>query len=57
MKPKQNGGHFAGDISLQMHFLEWKSSYFDSNFTEIRFLGSFDGSTLEKTARQIGDFV
>ena len=30
----QNGRHFA-DENIQIHVLEWQSSYFDSNFIDI----------------------
>ena len=32
---EKNGRHFAGRRNFQMHFIEWKVLYFDSNFTEL----------------------
>ena len=39
LRPKQNGHHFTDDIFKRI-FVEWKLSYFGSNFTEICSQGS-----------------
>ena len=38
LRPRQNGHYFCSQY-FQVHFLQWISSYFDSDFTEVSFQG------------------